>query len=83
MSSAGTRCGRCCFLMWLPCRAGERSMMRWTLLDPRARLVWCDWERVARDYVHGLRMAAAAQTSRLPLEKKRTSCCAPLLGAAR
>jgi transcriptional regulator with XRE-family HTH domain len=39
----------------------ERSMMRWTLLDPRARLVWCDWERVARDYVHGLRMAAAAQ----------------------
>ncbi|MGW4241304.1 helix-turn-helix transcriptional regulator [Nocardia sp. NPDC004722] len=39
----------------------ERSMARWTLLDPRARLVWCDWERVARDYVHGLRMAAAAQ----------------------
>src|SRR3954452_1261938 len=39
----------------------ERSMMRWTLLDPRARLVWCDWERVARDYVHGLRLAAAAQ----------------------
>jgi len=39
----------------------ERSMARWTLLDPRARLVWCDWERVARDYVHGLRLAAAAQ----------------------
>ncbi|PKV96647.1 helix-turn-helix protein [Amycolatopsis echigonensis] len=39
----------------------ERSMARWTLLDPRARLVWRDWERVARDYVHGLRLAAAAQ----------------------
>ncbi|SDT45849.1 helix-turn-helix transcriptional regulator [Microlunatus soli] len=39
----------------------ERSMARWTLLDPRARLVWNDWERVARDYVHGLRLAAAAQ----------------------
>ncbi|HVV07715.1 XRE family transcriptional regulator [Amycolatopsis sp.] len=39
----------------------ERSMARWTLLDPRARLVWCDWERAARDYVHGLRLAAAAQ----------------------
>jgi len=39
----------------------ERSMARWTLLDPRARLVWRDWERVARDYVHGLRRAAAAQ----------------------
>ncbi|WP_329062926.1 helix-turn-helix transcriptional regulator [Amycolatopsis sp. NBC_01480] len=39
----------------------ERSMARWTLLDLRARLVWCDWERVARDYVHGLRLAAAAQ----------------------
>jgi transcriptional regulator with XRE-family HTH domain len=40
---------------------GERSLARWTLLDPRARLVWRDWERVARDYVHGLRLAAAAQ----------------------
>jgi transcriptional regulator with XRE-family HTH domain len=39
----------------------ERSMARWTLLDPRARLVWSDWEHVARDYVHGLRRAAAAQ----------------------
>ncbi|RJQ81835.1 XRE family transcriptional regulator [Pseudonocardiaceae bacterium YIM PH 21723] len=39
----------------------ERSMARWTLLDPRARVVWRDWERVARDYVHGLRLAAAAQ----------------------
>ncbi|MGW8726101.1 helix-turn-helix transcriptional regulator [Streptomyces sp. NPDC055808] len=39
----------------------QRSMARWTLLDPRARLVWSDWERVARDYVHGLRLAAAAQ----------------------
>src|SRR5207248_2598244 len=39
----------------------ERNMVRWTLLDPRARLVWWDWERVARDYVHVLRLAAADQ----------------------
>ncbi|UQS24955.1 helix-turn-helix transcriptional regulator [Amycolatopsis thermalba] len=39
----------------------ERNMVRWTLLDPRARAVWRDWEQVARDYVHVLRLAAAAQ----------------------
>jgi transcriptional regulator with XRE-family HTH domain len=39
----------------------ERNIIRWTLLDPRARLVWRDWESVARDHVHVLRMAAAAQ----------------------
>ncbi|WP_028923305.1 helix-turn-helix transcriptional regulator [Pseudonocardia acaciae] len=39
----------------------ERNMVRWTLLDPGARLVWRDWERVARDHVHVLRLAAADQ----------------------
>lgn len=39
----------------------ERNMVRWTLLDPSARLFWRDWEHVARDHVHVLRLAAADQ----------------------
>nr|WP_042195433.1 helix-turn-helix transcriptional regulator [Kibdelosporangium sp. MJ126-NF4]CEL22006.1 putative transcriptional regulator [Kibdelosporangium sp. MJ126-NF4]CTQ92786.1 putative transcriptional regulator [Kibdelosporangium sp. MJ126-NF4] len=39
----------------------DRNMARWTLLDPGARAFWRDWERVAREHVHVLRMATAAQ----------------------
>jgi transcriptional regulator with XRE-family HTH domain len=53
----------------------ERNMVRWTLLDPRARLVWCDWERVARDYVRVLRLAAADQ----PRNQRITSLIGELM----
>jgi transcriptional regulator with XRE-family HTH domain len=44
----------------LSCRArGERNTAHWTLLDPTARAVYPDWERVAREVVQTLRVSAA------------------------
>ncbi len=57
----------------------ERSMARWMLLDPRARLVWRDWERVAHDYVHGLRLAAAHPADRATKAPSRRRSTRPSL----
>jgi hypothetical protein len=38
--------------------AGERNMVRWMFLDPKARLVYPDWPEIAAQLVAILRVAA-------------------------
>jgi transcriptional regulator with XRE-family HTH domain len=48
---------------------GQRNLARMTLLDPRMRELWVDWESIARETVAHLRATAARYPGDLRLEE--------------